>query len=122
MLSHTFSKLSIAVLTVLSGFWMTATAKPGVDQYIANLEASNSSLLQYPTQFTQSIVPKQIHSHNDCKDQSLIFYPGTVGLTFCPFHRLERRPAVHRAELWRRERRGGCLVSLKLQMCIPPFK
>ncbi|EIM92651.1 uncharacterized protein STEHIDRAFT_89836 [Stereum hirsutum FP-91666 SS1] len=65
MLSHTFSKLSVSVLTVLSGFWVTVTAKPGVDQYIANLEASNSSLLQYPTQFTQSIVPKQIHSHND---------------------------------------------------------
>ncbi|KIK71089.1 hypothetical protein GYMLUDRAFT_148202 [Collybiopsis luxurians FD-317 M1] len=29
------------------------------------LEESNSSLLQYPTQFTQNIVPKQIHSHND---------------------------------------------------------
>lgn len=71
MLSPTFSKLSIAVLTVLSGFSNTATAKQGVDQFIANLEASNSSLLQYPTHFTQNIVPKQIHSHNDCEGSFL---------------------------------------------------
>ena len=42
-------------------------AKPGVDQQIAFLESSNSSLLLYPTQFTQGIVPKPIHSHNDCE-------------------------------------------------------
>ncbi|OJT03022.1 Altered inheritance of mitochondria protein 6 -like protein [Trametes pubescens] len=42
-----------------------AAAKPGVDQQIAQLESSNSKLLQYPTQFTQSIMPKAIHSHND---------------------------------------------------------
>ncbi|PIL31588.1 hypothetical protein GSI_06290 [Ganoderma sinense ZZ0214-1] len=40
-------------------------AKATVGQAIATLENSNSSLLQYPTQFTQNIVPKQIHSHND---------------------------------------------------------
>ena len=39
---------------------------PGVDQQIAFLESSNSSLLRYPTQFTQNIQPKMIHSHNDC--------------------------------------------------------
>ncbi len=44
-----------------------ATAKPGVDQQIAQLESSNSKLLRYPTQFTQSIMPKAIHSHNDCE-------------------------------------------------------
>lgn len=33
---------------------------------IKDLIESDSPLLQYPTQFTQDIVPKQIHSHNDC--------------------------------------------------------
>ncbi|KAI8981286.1 hypothetical protein BD414DRAFT_464401 [Trametes punicea] len=42
-----------------------AMAKPTVDNQIANLERSNSKLLQYPTQFTQNIMPKMIHSHND---------------------------------------------------------
>ncbi|KAI5121817.1 hypothetical protein M0805_003253 [Coniferiporia weirii] len=39
--------------------------KPSIDTQIAMLEDMNSSLLQYPSQFTQNIVPKQIHSHND---------------------------------------------------------
>jgi hypothetical protein len=39
--------------------------KPTIFNAIATLEQSNSTLLQYPTQFTQNIVPKQIHSHND---------------------------------------------------------
>ncbi|KAL7285194.1 hypothetical protein ACG7TL_000287 [Trametes sanguinea] len=42
-----------------------AMAKPTVDQQILDLEQSNSKLLQYPTQFTQNIMPKMIHSHND---------------------------------------------------------
>ncbi|KAH8119824.1 hypothetical protein DFH11DRAFT_10612 [Phellopilus nigrolimitatus] len=42
-----------------------SSGKPGVDTQIAILEDSNSTLLQYPTQFTQNIVPKSIHSHND---------------------------------------------------------
>ncbi|KAJ4490968.1 hypothetical protein J3R30DRAFT_3277281 [Lentinula aciculospora] len=42
-----------------------AFGKPGVFDQITMLENSNSTLLQYPTQFTQNIVPKQIHSHND---------------------------------------------------------
>ena len=46
-------------------------AKPGVDQAIAQLESSNSRLLQYPTQFTQDIMPKAIHSHNDCEFSAL---------------------------------------------------
>lgn len=46
---------------------VAVNAKPGVDQQIAQLESSNSKLLQYPTQFTQSIMPKAIHSHNDCE-------------------------------------------------------
>ncbi|KAH9064228.1 hypothetical protein EDB87DRAFT_1673139 [Lactarius vividus] len=52
-------------LTLLVGYIQLAATTPGVFQWIANLEASNSSLLQYPTQLTQNIVPKQIHSHND---------------------------------------------------------
>ncbi|KAJ3852874.1 hypothetical protein EV368DRAFT_40083 [Lentinula lateritia] len=39
--------------------------RPGVLDQITMLEQSNSTLLQYPTQFTQNIIPKQIHSHND---------------------------------------------------------
>ncbi|KAL1949509.1 hypothetical protein VTO73DRAFT_8390 [Trametes versicolor] len=50
---------------VLVALCTLAAAKPGVDQQIAQLEASNSKLLQYPTQFTQGIMPKMIHSHND---------------------------------------------------------
>ncbi|KAK7058878.1 hypothetical protein VNI00_001502 [Paramarasmius palmivorus] len=42
-----------------------ASAIAGVDVQIADLKADNASWLQYPTQFTQGIVPKPIHSHND---------------------------------------------------------
>lgn len=52
---------------VLAVLCTLAAAKPGVDQQIMQLEASNSKLLQYPTQFTQGIMPKMIHSHNDCE-------------------------------------------------------
>ncbi|KAH9849728.1 hypothetical protein C2E23DRAFT_896766 [Lenzites betulinus] len=58
-------KTSGSVLLVLHAFVAIAVAKPGVDQQIAQLEAANSKLLQYPTQFTQNIMPKMIHSHND---------------------------------------------------------
>lgn len=40
---------------------------PSVDKEIQQLESENSPLLNYPTIFTQNIVPKQIHSHNDCQ-------------------------------------------------------
>ncbi|KXN89950.1 Altered inheritance of mitochondria protein 6 [Leucoagaricus sp. SymC.cos] len=40
-------------------------AQPSILQDIAHLESSKSNLLQYPTQLTQGIVPKAIHSHND---------------------------------------------------------
>lgn len=49
-----------------SVFLTTAAAKAGVNDQIALLEKTKSSLLQYPTDFTQGIVPKAIHSHNDC--------------------------------------------------------
>lgn len=45
-------------------------AKAGIGARIAALEASNSSTLQYPSQFTQNIMPKPIHSHNDCQYSS----------------------------------------------------
>ncbi|KDQ63633.1 hypothetical protein JAAARDRAFT_75927 [Jaapia argillacea MUCL 33604] len=66
MLPLTFDTILRAVTTVLT-FPLRTFAKPGpgvLDQ-IAALESSNSSLLRYPTQFTQGIVPKAIHSHND---------------------------------------------------------
>lgn len=56
----------ILFLTLLVGYIQLAVTTPGVFQWIADLEASNSSLLRYPTQLTQNIVPKRIHSHNDC--------------------------------------------------------
>ncbi|KAI0274630.1 hypothetical protein BC834DRAFT_848979 [Gloeopeniophorella convolvens] len=53
------------LLTLSIGYIQLAATSPGVDQWIAALEDSNSTLLRYPTQLTQNIVPKQIHSHND---------------------------------------------------------
>ncbi|OBZ79258.1 Altered inheritance of mitochondria protein 6 [Grifola frondosa] len=54
-----------ASLASVSTLFLLAAGKPTVDQQIAFLESSNSSLLRYPTQFTQNIMPKAIHSHND---------------------------------------------------------
>jgi hypothetical protein len=42
-------------------------AQPSILQDISHLESSKSPLLQYPTQLTQNIDPKAIHSHNDCE-------------------------------------------------------
>ncbi|KAI0080095.1 hypothetical protein K474DRAFT_394322 [Panus rudis PR-1116 ss-1] len=41
------------------------TASATINQQILQLERSNSKLLRYPSQLTQNIVPKAIHSHND---------------------------------------------------------
>ena len=60
-------KTATTVFGVLAALATVACAKPGVDQQIAQLEASNSKLLRYPSQFTQGIMPKRIHSHNDCE-------------------------------------------------------
>src|ERR1700753_217480 len=46
-------------------FGWTAKAA-GVDDQIAILLKEHSPLLTYPTDFTRDIVPKAIHSHNDC--------------------------------------------------------
>ncbi|KAF8591942.1 hypothetical protein K439DRAFT_1656393 [Ramaria rubella] len=55
--------LSQALLGLLIAplVWCT----PGVNKEITQLEQSNSPLLQYPTDFTQNIMPRAIHSHND---------------------------------------------------------
>ncbi|KAF8627626.1 hypothetical protein AX15_004323 [Amanita polypyramis BW_CC] len=50
---------------VVLWFVSLVTSKPGVLKQIQYLENSNSPLLRYPTQYTQDIVPKYIHSHND---------------------------------------------------------
>jgi len=42
-----------------------ALAGAGIQEQIRDLVKSGSPLLQYPTQLTQDIVPKRIHSHND---------------------------------------------------------
>ena len=57
----------IIILTLLVGYIQLPITSPGVFQWISDLEASNSRLLRYPTQLTQDIVPKRIHSHNDCQ-------------------------------------------------------
>lgn len=51
---------------------IAVAGKATINDVIAGLEASNSTLLQYPTQLTQNIMPKQIHSHNDCEVLGLI--------------------------------------------------
>ncbi|KAJ7619120.1 hypothetical protein DFH06DRAFT_1235366 [Mycena polygramma] len=53
------------VLVVLASLFGLSSQRPGVLDEITMLEASNSTLLRYPTDFTQNIVPKSIHSHND---------------------------------------------------------
>lgn len=52
-----------------------AAGKASIFAKIASLEASKSPLLQYPTQFTQAIIPKHIHSHNDCEFLNLAEIP-----------------------------------------------
>ncbi|KAL5533892.1 hypothetical protein ACEPAG_352 [Sanghuangporus baumii] len=63
MRSRIFAMLSFMATLFLRG--NVGLAKPGILSQIALLESSNSSLLQYPSDFTQNIVPKPIHSHND---------------------------------------------------------
>ncbi|KAL0951078.1 hypothetical protein HGRIS_007816 [Hohenbuehelia grisea] len=53
---------SLCTLLAVAGI---AHAKPGIADQISLLQKSNASFLQYPTQFTQGIIPKPIHSHND---------------------------------------------------------
>lgn len=59
--------LANAIVTFVLAQSTEVLGRPGVLDQITMLEQSNSTLLQYPTQFTQNIVPKQIHSHNDCR-------------------------------------------------------
>lgn len=57
------SKLSLFVL--LSSLSAVVLSKASVHKQIEDLIKSDSPLLRYPSQFTQDIVPKRIHSHND---------------------------------------------------------
>jgi hypothetical protein len=43
-----------------------------IQDQIDELIKSKSSLLQYPTSITRDIIPKPIHSHNDCMLVSLM--------------------------------------------------
>ncbi|ESK98293.1 hypothetical protein Moror_43 [Moniliophthora roreri MCA 2997] len=61
---HLISNLRIFA-ALASIFVPLTSAAAGVDVQIASLTAANTSWLYYPTQFTQGIVPKAIHSHND---------------------------------------------------------
>ncbi|KAK0478417.1 hypothetical protein IW261DRAFT_1483435 [Armillaria novae-zelandiae] len=63
---HTVTHCMMIVLAVILCFLASyVSPQAGVRDQIAFLQSSNSTLLQYPTQFTQGIVPKAIHSHND---------------------------------------------------------
>ncbi|KAJ7254019.1 hypothetical protein B0H12DRAFT_567853 [Mycena haematopus] len=57
-----FFVLTFVTIATLVGL---SSQRPGVLDEISMLEATNSTLLRYPTDFTQNIVPKTIHSHND---------------------------------------------------------
>ncbi|KAJ7110123.1 hypothetical protein C8R44DRAFT_935479 [Mycena epipterygia] len=60
---------TLAAVLTLTSLVGLSSQRPGVLDEISMLEASNSTLLRYPTDasfgFTQNIVPKAIHSHND---------------------------------------------------------
>lgn len=77
-----FSKLSFFV--ALSSWSATVLAGAGIHKQIEDLIKSNSPLLQYPTQITQDIVPKGIHSHNDCASFSSASWGFATGLMVSP--------------------------------------
>ncbi|KAM6502630.1 hypothetical protein JOM56_002607 [Amanita muscaria] len=56
---------SLRVSAVIVSLLALGASKPTILDKIQQLENSNSPLLVYPTQFTQDIVPKYVHSHND---------------------------------------------------------
>ncbi|KAJ3559758.1 hypothetical protein NM688_g139 [Phlebia brevispora] len=60
----TSSTMVLSTVTLLL-LPLLVAGKATVNDQIAQLENSNSPSLQYPTQLTQNIVPKGIHSHND---------------------------------------------------------
>ncbi|CAL1695463.1 unnamed protein product [Somion occarium] len=60
LMASKFLVIALGVTCVLESF-----GKATVHQEILQLENSNDTRLKYPTQFTQNIVPKPIHSHND---------------------------------------------------------
>jgi len=74
-----FSKLSF--LVVFSSWSTVVLAEAWVHKKIKDLIKSNSPLLQYPTQITQDIVLKRIHSHNDCPLFALPSYGPAQRLT-----------------------------------------
>ncbi|EJF67032.1 hypothetical protein DICSQDRAFT_142606 [Dichomitus squalens LYAD-421 SS1] len=53
------------VLALLAQLVVLTHARATINQQILSLKEANSTLIQYPTQITQNIVPKAIHSHND---------------------------------------------------------
>ncbi|KAF8624494.1 hypothetical protein AX17_007122 [Amanita inopinata Kibby_2008] len=57
--------LNALKVSALLSLVAVVASEPGVLVQIRGLENSNSPLLKYPTQYTQGIVPKYIHSHND---------------------------------------------------------
>lgn len=107
--------------TKMTGILLTAltlllahlcSGKATVDQAILDLENSNSSLLQYPTQFTQGIMPKMIHSHNDCAFSAYLSACRSIFMVYaisCP-DRLARCSSAHGVELWRHECGSGCVA------------
>ena len=62
-----FTTMKLAVALLLSATIYQQANAAGVDDQIAILLKQHSPLLSYPTDYTRDIVPKAIHSHNDCK-------------------------------------------------------
>lgn len=58
------SFLRIALLASAAAL---VVGKAGIFDQIEALQSSGSNLIKYPTQVTQGIIPKWIHSHNDCE-------------------------------------------------------
>jgi len=69
-----FPKFSL--LVALFSWSTVVLAGAGIHRQIRDLIRSDSPLLRYPTQVTQDIIPKRIHSHNDCAS----FSPSPWGL------------------------------------------
>ncbi|KAH8918933.1 hypothetical protein BT69DRAFT_1224851 [Atractiella rhizophila] len=57
--------LSLGSFIFSSSLIRLSNAKAGIFSQIEELEKNGEKKLSYPTQFTQDIIPKFIHSHND---------------------------------------------------------
>ena len=88
------SVCSTILATVVFALTLVA-AKATIGADILFVERTKARLLEYPTQITQNIMPKMIHSHNDCEFARLETdihreQTHTMYLSGVPLRRLER--------------------------------